>query len=44
MMADQGVWLVPTNYIYRDFLEQVEAGEVRRRALRSKTWSPAAAT
>ena len=28
MMADQGVWLVPTNYIYRDFLEQVEAGEV----------------
>jgi imidazolonepropionase-like amidohydrolase len=27
LMADQGVWLVPTNYIYRDFLDQVDAGK-----------------
>jgi imidazolonepropionase-like amidohydrolase len=25
-MADAGVWLVPTNYVYRDLLEQAKAG------------------
>jgi imidazolonepropionase-like amidohydrolase len=25
-MAERGVWLVPTHYVYRDFVEKVEAG------------------
>jgi imidazolonepropionase-like amidohydrolase len=28
LMAEHGVWLVPTNYVYRDFLEKVGAGQV----------------
>jgi imidazolonepropionase-like amidohydrolase len=28
LMAEHGVWLVPTQYVYRDFVEKVDAGLV----------------